>query len=213
VGVLRVLLVDDHTFFRAGLRNLLADEDFEVDEVRSGELALERVAQRAPDVVLMDLHMPGMSGIEATRQLGEIAPGTRVVMLTVSAAHDEIVDAVLAGACGYLLKDASIEEIVGSLRAAAAGASWASPHVATVLFDRVRAGGDRPPPGDALAELTDREREILRLVAEGKDNAEIGRQLYISPNTVKNHVSAILAKLHVHNRIQAAVYAVRCGLA
>lgn len=213
VGVLRVLLVDDHTFFRAGLRNLLAGEDFEVDEVRSGELALEHVRRRAPDVVLMDLHMPGMSGIEATRRLNEIAPGTRVVVLTVSAAHEEIVDAVLAGACGYLLKDASIEEIVGSLRAAAGGASWASPHVAAVLFERVRAGGERAPQEDALAQLTDREREILRLLAEGKDNAEIGEQLYISPNTVKNHVSAILAKLHVHNRIQAAVYAVRRGLA
>jgi DNA-binding NarL/FixJ family response regulator len=210
--VLRVLLVDDHTFFRAGLRNMLADESFEVLEARSGAQAVDIVARSPPDVVLMDLHMPGMSGIEATRRVREVAPEARVVMLTVSAAQDEIVDAVLAGACGYLLKDASIEEIVGSLRAAAAGASWASPHVAAVLFERVRAGGEREPEDDALVALSDREREILRLLAAGKDNAEIGRELYISPSTVKNHISAILAKLGVHNRIQAAVYAVRRGL-
>jgi DNA-binding NarL/FixJ family response regulator len=210
--VLRVLLVDDHTFFRAGLRNMLADESFEVLEARSGAQAVDIVGRSPPDVVLMDLHMPGMSGIEATRRVREVAPEARVVMLTVSAAQDEIVDAVLAGACGYLLKDASIEEIVGSLRAAAAGASWASPHVAAVLFERVRAGGEREPQDDALVALTDREREILRLLAAGKDNAEIGRELFISPSTVKNHISAILAKLGVHNRIQAAVYAVRRGL-
>jgi two-component system nitrate/nitrite response regulator NarL len=210
--VLRVLLVDDHTFFRAGLRNMLGEEGFEVAEAMSGAQALDVVAARAPDVVLMDLHMPGMSGIEATRRLLELTPNARVVMLTVSADQGEIVDAVLAGACGYLLKDASIEEIVGSLRAAAAGASWASPNVAAVLFERVRARGEREPDDDALATLTVREREILRLLADGKDNAEIGREMYISPSTVKNHMSAILAKLGVHNRIQAAVYAVRRGL-
>jgi DNA-binding NarL/FixJ family response regulator len=208
----RVLLVDDHTFFRAGLRNLLADEGFEVSEAWSGAQALELVAGRAPDVVLMDLHMPGMSGIETTQRLLELAPEIRVVMLTVSAAQDEIIGAVLAGACGYLLKDAPIEEVVGSLRAAAAGASWASPNVAAVLFERVRAGGEPEAQDDALAALSDREREILRLLADGRDNAEIGRELYISPSTVKNHISAILTKLGVHNRIQAAVYAVRRGL-
>jgi DNA-binding NarL/FixJ family response regulator len=210
--VLRVLLVDDHTFFRAGLRNMLADEGFEVAEAMSGAQALDIVVQRAPDVVLMDLHMPGMSGIEATRRLLEVAPEARVVMLTVSALQEEIVEAVLAGACGYLLKDASLEEIVGSLHAAAGGASWVSPHVAAVLFERVRAGGEPEPAEDALAALTDRERAVLRLLADGKDNAEIGRELYISASTVKNHISAILAKLGVHNRIQAAVYAVRRGL-
>ena len=210
--MLRVLLVDDHTFFRAGLRNLLVEEGFEVSEARSGAQALDLVAGRAPEVVLMDLHMPGMSGIEATRRLMEVAPEVRVVMLTVSAAQDEIIGAVLAGACGYLLKDAPIEEVVGSLRAAAAGASWASPNVTAVLFERVRAGGEPEPQDDALAALTDREREILRLLADGRDNAEIGRELYISPSTVKNHISAILSKLGVHNRIQAAVYAVRRGL-
>ena len=210
--MLRVLLVDDHTFFRAGLRNLLVEEGFEVSREQERRTALDLVAGRAPEVVLMDLHMPGMSGIEATRRLMEVAPEVRVVMLTVSAAQDEIIGAVLAGACGYLLKDAPIEEIIGSLRAAAAGASWASPNVAAVLFERVRAGGEPEPQNDALAALTDREREILRLLADGRDNAEIGRELYISPSTVKNHISAILSKLGVHDRIQAAVYAVRRGL-
>jgi DNA-binding NarL/FixJ family response regulator len=211
--VLRVLVVDDHPIFRSGLRNLLSEAGLQVSEAGSGIEAIERLrTAEPPDVVLMDLHMPGLSGIEATRRLKEHAPDVRVVMLTVSTSHDEIVEAVLAGACGYLLKEASIDEIVGSLRAAVAGAPWASPHVATAVFDRVRASGGGLPPDDALERLTDREREILRRVAEGKENAEIGRELGMSASTVKNHVAAILAKLHVHNRVQATVYAVRRGL-
>jgi DNA-binding NarL/FixJ family response regulator len=209
---LRVLLVDDHTFFRAGLRNLLADAGFDVLEARNGELALEIVRGHAIDVVLMDLHMPGMSGIEATRQINALAPDSRIVMLTVSAEQDDIVDAVLAGACGYLLKDASVDEVIGSMRSAAAGESWVSPRVAAVLLACLRDASVRAPAPMAEVELTEREREILALLAEGKENAEIGRQLYLSPKTVKNHVSRILAKLQVDNRIQAAVYAVRRGL-
>jgi DNA-binding NarL/FixJ family response regulator len=207
-----VLLVDDHTFFRAGLRNLLADAGFEVLEARNGELALETVRSHAVDVVLMDLHMPGMSGIEATRQVRAIAPESRIVMLTVSAEQDDIVDAVLAGACGYLLKDAAVDEVIGSLRSAAAGESWVSPRVAAVLLACLRDARERAPAPVADVELTEREREILALIAQGKENAEIGQQLYLSPKTVKNHVSRILAKLQVDNRIQAAVYAVRRGL-
>jgi DNA-binding NarL/FixJ family response regulator len=209
---LRVLLVDDHTFFRTGLRNLLADMGFDVLEARNGELALEIVRVHAIDVVLMDLHMPGMSGIEATRQLKAVAPDIRIVMLTVSAEQDDIVDAVLAGACGYLLKDASVDEVIASVRSAAAGESWVSPRVAAVLLACLRDASVRAPAPVAEVELTDREREILALLAEGKENAEIGHQLYLSPKTVKNHVSRILAKLQVDNRIQAAVYAVRRGL-
>jgi DNA-binding NarL/FixJ family response regulator len=209
---LRVLLVDDHTFFRAGLRNLLADAGFEVLEARNGELALEIVRGHVVDVVLMDLHMPGMSGIEATRQVKAVAPESRIVMLTVSAEQDDIVDAVLAGACGYLLKDASVDEVIGGLRSAAAGESWVSPRVAGVLLACLRDARERAPAPVAEVELTEREREILALIAEGKENAQIGQQLYLSPKTVKNHVSRILAKLQVDNRIQAAVYAVRRGL-
>jgi DNA-binding NarL/FixJ family response regulator len=210
---LRVLLVDDHTLFRTGLRNLLEDRGFEVIEARSGELAVGVVAGSVPDVVLMDLHMPGMSGVEATRRVARAAPTSRVLMLTVSGDQEDIVDAILAGACGYLIKDASVADIESSIRAAADGASWVSPRVASVLLERVREAGERPAHDPALVQLSDREREILRLIAEGCDNAEIGRRLYISPKTVKNHVSSLLAKLQMENRIQAAVYAVRRGLA
>jgi DNA-binding NarL/FixJ family response regulator len=210
---LRVLLVDDHTLFRTGLRNLLEERGFEVLEARSGELAVGLVGNAVPDVVLMDLHMPGMSGVEATRRVAQTAPTSRVLMLTVSGDQDDVVDAILAGACGYLIKDASIADIESSIRAAADGTSWVSPRVASVLLERVREAGERPTHDPATAELSDREREILRLIAEGCDNAEIGRRLSISPKTVKNHVSSLLAKLQMENRIQAAVYAVRRGLA
>jgi DNA-binding NarL/FixJ family response regulator len=211
---LRVLLVDDHTLFRAGLRNLLQERGLDVIEARSGELAAELVVNMTPDVVLMDLHMPGISGVEATRRITHVAPTTRVVILTVSADEDDVVDAVLAGACGYLLKDAPTDEIERSIRAATGGESWVSPRVAAVLLGRLREPDRRDPAHDpALAELTDREQEILRLIAEGYDNADIGSRLFISPKTVKNHVSSILAKLQMENRIQAAVYAVRRGLA
>ena len=208
---LRVLVVDDHVFYRAGLRTMLADEGLELTEARSGQAAVELVAATAPDVVLMDLHMPGMSGVEATRRIGETA-GIPVVILTASADDGDVVAAVRAGARGYLLKDAAIEEIVASLRAAAGGDAWISPHVTTTLLDHVRATGmpqEEAPP----VELSERERDVLALIAAGKDNAAIGRELYISAGTVRKNVSSILAKLGVDNRVEAAVYAVRRGLA
>jgi DNA-binding NarL/FixJ family response regulator len=208
---LRVLVVDDHVFYRAGLRTMLADEGLELTEARSGEAAVELVAATAPDVVLMDLHMPGMSGVEATRRIGETA-GVPVVILTASADDGDVVAAVRAGARGYLLKDAAIEEIVASIRAAVSGDAWISPHVTTTLLDHVRATGmpqEEAPP----VELSERECEVLALIAAGKDNAAIGRELYISAGTVRKNVSSILAKLGVENRVEAAVYAVRRGLA
>ena len=158
----------------------------------------------------MDLSLPGMSGIEAIRELASAAPQTRVLVLTISGDESDVTEAILAGACGYLLKDASIEEIVTGIRAASAGESLISQKIAGRLLDRVRAAaaddfGERP-------ELSEREVEVLRRVAEGKDNVEIGQELFISPNTVKNHISNILAKLQIDNRIQAAVYAVRRGI-
>ncbi len=209
---LRVLLVDDHTLFRSGLRNLLQDEGFDVSEARSGKQAVEAAPTLAPDVILMDLNMPGMSGVEATQAIKGLAPATPVVMLTVSAEQEDVVDAVLAGASGYLLKDAALEEIVASIHAAVGGASWVSPRVAAALLDRVREAGERTAPQTPAARLTERETQILRLIAEGKENTEIGEELYISPRTVKNHISSLLAKLQIQNRIQAAVYAVRSGL-
>jgi two-component system, NarL family, nitrate/nitrite response regulator NarL len=209
---LRVLLVDDHGFYRAGLRSMLSAEGLEVSEARSGEAAVELVAATAPDVVLMDLHMPGMSGIEATRRLGEIA-AVPVVMLTVSADDRDVVEAVRAGARGYLLKDAAIEEIVASVRAAAGGDAWISPRVTSALLAYMRETGAVPPDERPAAELSKRERDVLRLIAAGKDNAAIGRELYISAGTVRKVVSSILAKLEVDSRVEAAVYAVRRGLA
>ena len=210
---LQVLLVDDHTLFRTGLRHMLEEHGFAVVEARNGEFAVETAAKVVPDVVLMDLHMPGMPGVEATRSITAAEPSARVVMLTVSADEQDVLDAVLAGACGYLLKDAPVEEVVASVRAAAAGAAWVSPRVAALLLERVRRTGHAVERQPGAAELTQREREILRLIAEGRDNTEIAAQLFLSTKTVKNHVSSILAKLQMANRIQAAVYAVRRGLA
>jgi DNA-binding NarL/FixJ family response regulator len=209
---MRVLVVDDHAFYRAGLRGMLEDEGFEVTEARSGPVAVELAARAAPDVVLMDLHMPGMSGVEATRLLGETTPGVPVIMLTASTEERDIVDAVRAGARGYLLKDAALEEIVGGMRAAAAGGAWISPGATGALLDHVR-DTEVATPDEEPVQLSERECDILRLIAAGKDNAAIGRELYLSPGTVRKYVSTILAKLEVGNRVEAAVYAVRRGLA
>lgn len=210
----RVLLVDDHEIYRAGLRGLLEEAGIDiVGEAASGEAALELVEEKHPNVVIMDLNMPGMGGIEAARQIATLAPLARVIMLTVSSAAPDITDAVLAGACGYLLKSATTQEIVAGIGAAARGDSLLSPSVAAKLLERVREQPARPSvPDPASASLTDREIEVLKLLASGMDNAEIGRTLFISPSTVKNHISSILLKLQIENRIQAAVYAVRTGL-
>jgi DNA-binding NarL/FixJ family response regulator len=208
---IRVLVVDDHEVFRGGLRRLLTDHDLEVvGEAETGEQAIGAVTDLAPDVVVMDLRLPGMSGTEAIRELSNVAPQTRVLVLTISGDESDVTEAILAGACGYLLKDASIREIITGIRAANAGESLISPKIAGRLLDRIRSSsgdayGDRP-------ELSEREVEVLRRVAEGKDNVEIGLELFISPKTVKNHISNILAKLQIENRIQAAVYAVRRGI-
>jgi DNA-binding NarL/FixJ family response regulator len=211
----RVLLVDDHEIYRAGLRGLLEEQGIDiVGEAVNGESALALVEGKHPNVVIMDLNMPGIGGIEATRQITTLAPLTRVIMLTVSSAAPDITDAVLAGACGYLLKSATTQEIVSGIAAASRGDALLSPSVAARLLERVRESPVRQAVLDpARASLTEREIDVLRLLASGMDNAEIGRTLFISPSTVKNHISSILLKLQIENRIQAAVYAVRSGLA
>ena len=210
----RVLLVDDHEIYRAGLRGLLEEAGIDiVGEAANGEDALELVEAKHPNVVIMDLNMPGIGGIEAARQISTVAPLTRVIMLTVSSATLDITDAVLAGACGYLLKSATTQDIVSGIAAASRGDALLSPSVAAKLLERVREAPVRPDvPDPASASLTDREIEVLKLLSSGMDNAEIGRTLFISPSTVKNHISSILLKLQIENRIQAAVYAVRSGL-
>ena len=212
---IRVLLVDDHDLFRTGLRNLLEEQGVEiVAEASSGSEALHYVREVAPDVVVMDLNMPGMTGVEATRHISRDAPLTRVVVLTISDQDADVMDAIVAGACGYLLKDASIESVVSGIRSAAVGASLISPSIASKVLQRVRSTTADTEMANAIrAELSDRELEVLKLIANGKDNAQIAAELVISPKTVKNHISNILMKLQIQNRIQAAVYAVRSGLA
>jgi two-component system, NarL family, response regulator LiaR len=210
---IRVIVVDDHDLLRKGVRDLLTEHGLRVvGEAADGADAVRLVAHAAPDVVVMDLNMPRMSGIEATRRLSMVAPASRVLVLTVSADDETVAEAIEAGASGYLLKDASGDEIASGVRAAAAGEALISPRIAARVLERMRPPGGGVGPGAGGAELTDREVEVLRLLSAGRDNAAIAQELFISPRTVKNHISSILAKLHVDNRIQAAVYAVRKGL-
>jgi DNA-binding NarL/FixJ family response regulator len=211
---LRVVVVDDHDLFRTGLKNLLEEQGVNVvGEAPNGQTAIRLASDLAPDVIVMDLNMPGLTGVETTRHLAGIAPLTRVVVLTISADDDDVMDAVMAGACGYLLKDSSIQDLIAGIRAAAAGESLISPQIASKVLQRLRAQSSSEDAAATIrAELSDREIEVLKLIANGKDNAQIARELFISPKTVKNHISNILMKLQIDNRIQAAVYAVRSGI-
>ena len=211
---LRVLVVDDHDLFRTGLRNLLEEQGVNVvGEAENGETAIRLASDLAPDVVIMDLNMPGFGGVETTRRLSSLAPLSRVVVLTISADDDDVMNAVMAGACGYLLKDSSIQELIAGIRAASEGESLISPQIAAKVLQRLRAQSKDADAAETIrAELSDRELQVLKLIANGKDNAQIARDLFISPKTVKNHISNILMKLQIENRIQAAVYAVRSGI-
>jgi len=211
---LRVLVVDDHDLFRTGLRNLLEEEGVNVvGEAENGETAIRLASDLTPDVVIMDLNMPGAGGVETTRRLSSLTPLSRVVVLTISADDDDVMNAVMAGACGYLLKDSSIQELIAGIRAASEGESLISPQIAAKVLQRLRAQSKDADAAEVIrAELSDRELEVLKLIANGKDNAQIARELFISPKTVKNHISNILMKLQIENRIQAAVYAVRSGI-
>jgi DNA-binding NarL/FixJ family response regulator len=206
--------VDDHDLFRTGLRTLLEEQEVDVvGEADTGTRALEQIRETAPEVVVMDLNMPGISGVEATRQIAMIAPLTRVLVLTISDQDADVMDAILAGACGYLLKDSSIDKLMAGIRAAAAGESLVSPAIASKVLQRLRATSSSPREAETIrSELSEREIQVLKLIANGKDNAMIAAELHISPKTVKNHISNILMKLQIDNRIQAAVYAVRSGI-
>jgi DNA-binding NarL/FixJ family response regulator len=211
---IRIILVEDHDLFRRGLRDLLEQEGIEVvGEAGDGTTAVELVEDAAPDVVVMDINMPGMSGIEATREIMRRSPATRILMLSVYEDEESVAEAIVAGACGYLLKDSAVEDIPDGVRAAARGEGKLSPRIAAQILDRLRgteSAGDLP--ASERPKLTDRELQVLRLMAAGKDNPEIAAELFISQQTVKNHVSNVLAKLQIDNRIQAAVYAVRRGM-
>ena len=206
-------MVDDHEMFRRGLVGLLEERGIQVfGEATLAADAIEQATEMGPGVVLMDLTLPGMSGIEATQRLTAVAPLARVLVLTVSADDQHVMDALLAGACGYLLKDSTVDQIVEGIRAAERGESSISPSIAARLIRRLREPQEIEPP-NAGPELTPRELEVLHLVARGLDNSQIARALFLSQHTIKNHVSSILIKLQVENRIQAAVRAVRSGMA
>ncbi len=211
---LRVLLVDDHDLFRSGLVNLLSEHGLHVvGEAENGDVALRLVRELAPDVVIMDLNMPGPSGVDVIRQMTAMAPLTRVVVLTISADDSDVINAVMGGACGYLLKDSSVDQLIAGIRSAAAGESLISPQIAAKMLQMLRSQRSHVDAAETIrAELSEREIEVLKLIANGNDNAEIARVLFISPKTVKNHISNILMKLQMENRIQAAVYAVRSGI-
>jgi DNA-binding NarL/FixJ family response regulator len=212
---MRVVIADDHVLFRRGLARLLGQHDMEVvGEASNGRRAVQLARDLAPDVVVMDLSMPLLDGVEATREILADNPRQRVLILTVSSEEGPVLDAVLAGACGYQLKDASAPELVQSVLAAGRGESMISSRIAAHLVNRLRAPAPPPAADEGTAsDLTGREVEILRLVAEGKENSQIAGELFISPKTVKNHVASILDKLAIENRIQAAVFAVRAGIA
>jgi DNA-binding NarL/FixJ family response regulator len=210
---LRVVIADDHDSFRSGLRSLLAQVEglVVVGDAATGDEAVSRVAALHPDVVLMDLAMPGMDGIDATRRIVDAAPHVAVLVLTMSDDDDSVFAAVQAGARGYVLKGAQRTELVRSIRAVAAGDAIFGPAVAR----RLMAYFARPRPTGAAAafpELTEREREILELVAQGRSNADITGQLVLSPKTVRNHVSNIFSKLQVRDRAEAIVRAREAGL-
>jgi len=219
-GPIRVLLVDDHDVFRHGLAQLLRDEGLDVAaEASGGEAGVRLAAELAPDVVLMDLSMPGMDGVAATRAIAA-APSPpaspAVVVLTLSDDDATMLEALLAGAAGYVLKDATLEQIVAAVHAAAAGDAVIPPRVAPELLRRLRAAEPTGAAGDAGGDnadaLSERELEVLRLLVDGRDNAAIAAELFISPHTVKSHVASIVAKLGVESRLQAAVQALRRGL-
>lgn len=211
---IRVMIADDHDLFRAGLCSLLDGEDGlqVVGDARRGDEAVRRARELRPQVIVMDVNMPGMSGIEAARAILDSEPDTVILMLTGSDAEDEALDAVLAGARGYLLKEAAVSEIVAAVRAAAAGQSLVAPRIAAGLLARLRRHGAHEDERAEVSHLSERELDVLGLIVAGCDNNEIGRRLQLSSNTIKHHVASILDKLGVENRIQAAVLAVRRGL-
>lgn len=211
-ATIRVLVVDDHTIVRKGTRALLAEVgDIEVvGEAADGREAMDQAESLRPDVILMDLVMPVMDGIEATRRITDNQPDIRILALTSFAADDKVFPAIKAGALGYLLKHADPEELVDAIRRVYHGEPSLHPSIARKVLHEVRQPSEKRPTPDPL---TDRETEVLQLVAQGMSNQEIADQLSIAEVTVRTHVSNILGKLHLANRVQAALYALREGFA
>lgn len=210
---IRVLVVDDQALFRRGLIVVLAaSSDVEVvGEASDGEEAVARAQELRPDVVTMDIRMPRLSGIEATRHIRRLLPATEVLMLTVSDDEDDLYESVKAGANGYLLKEIAVEEIAETVRAIVQRQAPVSPSMTSKLLTEFRSLARRASEREELLppELTDREMQVLRLIAQSRSNKDIAAALFISENTVKNHVRNILEKLHLHSRMEAVTYAWR----
>jgi len=212
---MRVLIADDHTMFRVELRELLEDRGYSVvGEALTGASAVRQVRKLRPDLTLIDAAIQGLGVVDATQAILDQDPTSKIVVLTVADDDEYALDALLAGACGYLIKHAGNGQLVAGVRAATSGDAMIPPAVATRLVARVREqrraqrvdAPPKPPP------LTARERDILRLLAQGRENSAIAAELYISPATVKTHVAHLLGKLKLDNRVQAAVFAVRHGI-
>ena len=210
---IRVLIVDDHALFRRGLQMVLEQEPdiAVVGEAGDGTEAVDKAVETMPDVVLMDVRMPRRGGIDATLKIKEVLPSTKILMLTISDEEADLYDAIKAGANGYLLKEISIDEVAAAIRSVQTGQSLISPSMASKLLGEfaqmVRKAEEKPAVPQPR--LTDREMEVLTLVAQGRNNRDIAKELFISENTVKNHIRNILEKLHLHSRMEAVVYAVR----
>ncbi|HEV3475094.1 MAG TPA: response regulator transcription factor [Actinomycetota bacterium] len=210
---LKVIIADDHALFRRGLEMVLEKEpDIEVvGEAHDGEQAIERAQALMPDVMLMDVRMPRGSGIEATQRIKELMPHVKILMLTHSDDEADLYESIKAGASGYLLKEVSTEEVADAVRSVWQGHSRISPAMASKLLNEFQTLTKRADERQPLAppRLTERELQVLRLVAKGLGNRDIAQQLYISENTVKNHIRNILEKLQLHSRMEAVIYAVR----
>ena len=213
VEPIRVLVVDDHALFRRGLQMVLEQEpDIEVvGEASDGSEAVQKASDTLPDIVLMDVRMPKRGGIDACTAIKDAVPSTKIIMLTISDEEADLYEAIKAGATGYLLKEISIEEVASAIRAVHGGQSLISPSMASKLLNEFASMIKRTDERQQVPtpRLTEREMEVLRLVAKGMNNRDIAKELYISENTVKNHVRNILEKLQLHSRMEAVVYAVR----
>ncbi len=212
---IRTMIVDDHALFRRGLEMVLDEEaDIEVvGQASDGSEAVEKAGESLPDVVLMDIRMPRSSGIQACRAMKEVAPSAKIVMLTISDEEEDLFEAIRAGASGYLLKDLPLDEVAETVRAVHGGQSLINPSMAGKLLTEFatlakRDGQERVQQVPA-PRLTDREMQVLKLVARGMNNRDIAKELFISENTVKNHVRNILEKLQIHSRMEAVMVAVR----
>jgi two-component system, NarL family, response regulator DegU len=209
---IRLMLADDHRMLREGLRRSMSDQGFDVvGEARDGNEAVHLAEDLQPEVILMDVTMPEIDGVEATRQIKKAWPEIRIVMLTMHADQEVLASAIRAGASGYLVKDCSTEEITSAVRMAASGETALSPQLAASMLDEVRKL-DRPPIADEDRVVTRREEEVLQLIADGCSTPEVAERLYISQKTVKNHLASIYQKLDARDRTQAVLQAVRMGI-